>query len=472
MSQRSLFGSEPEPSISSPADSRVPISASPGKGPAWTASSPGSGAKCSGLSAESRRLGASLRTFLRFALAGRSRWSLIWRRAGIPSCRLSWWVLGRLELHTEETGSGSSLGDLWGTPRVTTNGGAGRDRGDNASRIEDHEWPTVTAADADRASSRYARGNSTLLGAAGAFGAEWATPRASEAENRTTRATPSQTTGPKHTRRGEFLAVQAGKEWPTPTSSDAEGGPRQPDGRRGALLRDMTGPNPTLQEWATPRSSDAERGRDGRRSPDSQRQGGPCLAEQLAREWPTPAATEYGSSNNGSPRDGRREEYATKGKPSLEGCAREEWPTPTARDWRSTAASTETHGKNARPLSEVAGLDWPTPTASDANGSGSAGYSTASGRHPGTTLTDATVGPRGPLAGENRSTHGSRRGSLNPTWVESLMGAPPGWTDLPEETTRKLYAERSRGKNGSSGPGADASDCELSETPTRRTSRS
>ena len=32
---------------------------------------------------------------------------------------------------------------------------------------------------------------------------------------------------------------------------------------------------------------------------------------------PTPSAAEYGSSNNGCPRDGRREEFATKGKPSL-----------------------------------------------------------------------------------------------------------------------------------------------------------
>lgn len=371
MSQRSLFESGPEPSISSPAASPAPTSPLPEREPASPASSPDSGAKCSGLSAESRRLGSSLRTFLRFALGGRSRWSLIWRRAGIPSCRLSWWVLGRLELHTEETASGSSPSELWGTPRVTTNGGTGRDRGDNASRIEDqvHEWPTPMKSDGDSDRLQHYRGTTlSLLGAAGAFGQEWATPRASEAENKTTRATPSQTTGDRHTRRGEYLAVQAG------------------------------------EEWATPRTSDAERGRDGRRSPESQRQGGPCLAEQLAREWPTPAAAEYGSSNNGNPRDGRREVYATAGKPSLEGCAREEWPTPTARDWRSTAASSETHEKNARPLSEVVGLP----------------------------------------EEESLNTPGSRRGSLNPEWVEALMGAPPGWTALPDETVSELWATRTR----------------------------
>src|SRR5690606_37077967 len=45
-------------------------------------------------------------------------------------------------------------------------------------------------------------------------------------------------------------------------------------------------------------------------------------------------------------------------------------PTPTARDWKSGASNL--HGKNARPLSEVA-LLFPTPTASD--GGGGAGTS-------------------------------------------------------------------------------------------------
>ncbi len=51
-------------------------------------------------------------------------------------------------------------------------------------------------------------------------------------------------------------------------------------------------------------------------------------------------------------------------------------PTPTARDWKSGKASEETHAKNSRPLSEQIG------------------------------------------------------GSLNPPWVEWLMGWPLGWTDL------------------------------------------
>jgi len=99
-------------------------------------------------------------------------------------------------------------------------------------------------------------------------------------------------------------------------------------------------------------------------------------------------------------------------------------------------------------------LWWPTATATDRAQSGSAAYSTASGRHSGTTLTDAvrlfptpTAQPYG--SGGNGSP-GDRRavfkrskvasldtiasregGALNPAWVECLMGFPPGWTEIP-----------------------------------------
>jgi hypothetical protein len=57
--------------------------------------------------------------------------------------------------------------------------------------------------------------------------------------------------------------------------------------------------------------------------------------------------------------------------------------TPTARDWRSGKTSQATMERNSRPLSEQIG------------------------------------------------------GSLNPTWVEWLMGWPLGWTDLKHSATDK-----------------------------------
>lgn len=93
-----------------------------------------------------------------------------------------------------------------------------------------------------------------------------------------------------------------------------------------------------------------------------------------------------------------------------------------------------------------------TPTRSDANSSGAAGYLTASGRHSGTTLTDALV--RGYLptpsardwrdgkasqATHDRNSrplnetvvgaHGNR-GRLSPEFVEWMMGFPIGFTEI------------------------------------------
>jgi hypothetical protein len=92
--------------------------------------------------------------------------------------------------------------------------------------------------------------------------------------------------------------------------------------------------------------------------------------ENAVNQWPTPAASPYGTSNNGNPHD-ERTEYATKGKPSLERMVA--WPTSTAKD-------KETNALLGRQVL------------------------------------------RAP------STHGSPRAQLNPDWVEVLMGFPVGWT--------------------------------------------
>jgi hypothetical protein len=87
--------------------------------------------------------------------------------------------------------------------------------------------------------------------------------------------------------------------------------------------------------------------------------------------WPTPQA--HDASKGDPKRVGR---YGTKhGGRNLNGKAAK-WPTPISRDWRSGKVSQATMERNSRPLSEQIG------------------------------------------------------GSLNPMWVEWLMGFPLGWTDL------------------------------------------
>ena len=97
--------------------------------------------------------------------------------------------------------------------------------------------------------------------------------------------------------------------------------------------------------------------------------------------WPTPDAhMGSGGRTSKNPPTGKRPS-GTKQQITLNDAVK--WATPTARDWRSGKASQATHDKNSRPLSEQAG------------------------------------------------------GSLNPTWVEWLMGWPLGWTDLKHSATDK-----------------------------------
>jgi hypothetical protein len=107
--------------------------------------------------------------------------------------------------------------------------------------------------------------------------------------------------------------------------------------------------------------------------------------EQSPQGWPTPTASEQ------EQRTTRRTPSQKAGKHGLYLSAEvheEEraWPSPLARDHRSGKASEETLQKNARPLNEVAVA---TTACAD----------------------------------------GERPGSLNPAWVEQLLGFPPGWTD-------------------------------------------
>tara|TARA_R110000787_G_scaffold3533_1_gene13777 strand:+ start:428 stop:886 length:459 start_codon:yes stop_codon:yes gene_type:complete len=81
------------------------------------------------------------------------------------------------------------------------------------------------------------------------------------------------------------------------------------------------------------------------------------------------------------------------------------WPTPTASE--GTGAQKNTGRTGGSSLRETVKL-WPTPTTQDASNNGG-----PSQNQRNTKPLNAEVG-----------------GSLNPAWVEWLMGFPEGWTDL------------------------------------------
>jgi hypothetical protein len=94
------------------------------------------------------------------------------------------------------------------------------------------------------------------------------------------------------------------------------------------------------------------------------------------------------------------------------------FPTPTARDWKDGSA------KSCRnvPVNGLLGRavhQWPTPHANCHTGAGQAPNK---------------------QGGENLQT--AAGGSLNPRWVEWLMGFPDGWTASSNSETRSSRSSR------------------------------
>tara|TARA_R110001606_G_scaffold7319_2_gene32523 strand:+ start:1532 stop:2119 length:588 start_codon:yes stop_codon:yes gene_type:complete len=96
------------------------------------------------------------------------------------------------------------------------------------------------------------------------------------------------------------------------------------------------------------------------------------------------------------------------------------WPTPrsfSAMAGNITEKTTRPEGFRGNLEEVVARTMWPTPTTRDYKGGRKPETLAASGRGETNTLNDAV-------------TIRDQHGSLNPTWVEWLMGFPEGWTDL------------------------------------------
>lgn len=110
-----------------------------------------------------------------------------------------------------------------------------------------------------------------------------------------------------------------------------------------------------------------------------------------------------------------------------------EWSTPRASDGEKGGPN-QSFGAGGVPL-PAQSVQWPSPTVADSRASASAtagGAETRVGYTPGVTLTDAIriyshPAPAPSTIGEPSSPD---RRSLNPLFVEWLMGWPPGWTLL------------------------------------------
>ena len=137
------------------------------------------------------------------------------------------------------------------------------------------------------------------------------------------------------------------------------------------------------------------------------------------------------------------------------------WPTPTAKD-ADASGSRNLPGSKAHPgvsLTDAVRSGnsttprWPTPKSSPSGpdyarqdrsrrpDSGGDDLATAVARWPTPLMSDASGGPRARPEDSNARPlkeavwMGGGGGSLNPTWVEWLMGFPLGWTDSEHSET-------------------------------------
>lgn len=146
---------------------------------------------------------------------------------------------------------------------------------------------------------------------------------------------------------------------------------------------------------------------------------------------PTP---DTGLSPNGHGRRGGRPNNGHQSGLSSSAMAKHGlWATPQARDYMPAhtpeyVAAKRAQGHGMRNLNDEV-MMWPTPNAGDYK----AGMSNAPGRQQSSL-------PRS--VGIAEGTSSGRRGGLNPTWVEWLMGFPMGWTALKDSATQSSRKSR------------------------------
>ena len=141
--------------------------------------------------------------------------------------------------------------------------------------------------------------------------------------------------------------------------------------------------------------------------------------------WPTPTAQQAGEgpwlekleTKEGKTREPNQRAYNPETGQHVQitlNRAAKMWPTPTARDGKSGK------GKQPRQFSELNSTVermWPTPRAQDA-------------KHGAATEWELNTDHAGTRDSLRVQVNAEAGGSLNPAWVEWLMGYSPGWTDL------------------------------------------
>jgi DNA (cytosine-5)-methyltransferase 1 len=216
--------------------------------------------------------------------------------------------------------------------------------------------------------------------------------------------------------------------WPTIRSTDGE------RGGRGDLIQAVRGnPNSYYRLWPTPRASEDNRSPEAYTQMQAKRSRSPEDISSLSvavKLWPTPVAKDTGRTPDAHMAMRQQMPGGPRYKPTslavmVNGIERGMWPTPTVCGNYNRKGASPTSGDGlATSVSQ-----FPTPTKRDHKGGANWSNRQRQGKpRPESDMTLCDVVER-------------TGGSLNPTWVEWLMGWPLGWTDLkPLATARSRNA--------------------------------
>ena len=165
--------------------------------------------------------------------------------------------------------------------------------------------------------------------------------------------------------------------------------------------------------WPTPRATDGEKG-----GPNQRGSKGDLALPAMVRKWPTPTVGDgegsrtlpQGTTPTGRTPDGKKKHVGLGNAVRL-------WPTPTVRGNHNRAGLSPTSGDGLATAVRM----WATPTAHE-----------------------RTHSPRPVHHGEQLANQVG--GTLNPTWVEWLMGLPAEWTgSVPSATAYCRWLSQQRG---------------------------